>query len=394
MALLTTAGRRLAWLPLGLSAVIGLTGLVLEWLDSSAGSVADPLSVGLILTYAFVGGLILRREPTNAVGWLLGAFSLIMTLAFADGRYVIAAFDGRVRLPGAELAAAMAWLWQVGLACPVLIAILVPTGRPASRMWGRVLGAVVALFAFVAILFAIGPPTVSVTGSEASSIPNPFYVPAAQPVYELVQSAFIIYIGVFAVGAIALLDRFRRSRGRERQQLKWILAGIVAMIAGLAASNLLPGLPGQAAFAAAMVPLPASTGVAMLRYRLYDIDRIISRTVAYAIVSGLLAACYGLAFLGLQAILAPFVENDGPLVAVSTLVAFALFAPLRRRISSLVDRRFNRARYDGEREADAFAARVRDDVEVAHVAAALDAALARTVQPASAALWVRSTDAP
>jgi hypothetical protein len=139
--------------------------------------------------------------------------------------------------------------------------------------------------------------------------------------------------------------------------------------------------------------LPVAAAIAILRYRLYEIDRLISRTVAYALVTGLLAAVYIAAFLGLQAMLAPVTRNQAPMVAASTLLVFALFAPLRRRTSGFVDRRFNRARYDAQREADAFATRVRDEVDAEHVVAALAGVLERTVQPASTALWLRPVNA-
>jgi len=140
-----------------------------------------------------------------------------------------------------------------------------------------------------------------------------------------------------------------------------------------------------------MLPLPVSLAIAILRYRLYDIDRIISRTISYAIVTGVLAAVYVAGFLGLQALLAPVTDGQGPIaVAVSTLAVFALFAPLRRRIQGLVDRRFNRSRYDAEREVEAFAGHVRDEVEVERVAEVLTTTLQRTMQPASAALWLRT----
>ncbi len=389
MAFRTAAGQRLAWLPLMLAALIGSVALGLEWMDPTAGTAADPVSVALILVYGFVGGLIIRREPRNAVGWLLGAFSVIMTVAFADGRYVIAAFGDRVGLPGGHIAAAFAWLWQAGLACPVFVAFLVPTGRPGSRLWAGVLAAVVALFVVVVILFAIGPPTASVVGPGVGSIPNPFYIPSVRPLYEFVQSAFVIYLGVFATGAVALLVRFHGSRGTERQQLKWILAGIVAMIAGIAASNALPDLLGQAAFAAAMVPLPASISVAILRFRLYDIDRIISRGVSYGLVTAALGLTFATAILVLEAVLAPVMAGQGLAVAGSTLLVAALFQPLAQGVQRVVDRRFDRARYDAEREVELFTAGLRDQTDLGMIARELLHVVDDTIAPRTAHVWLR-----
>ena len=197
----------------------------------------------------------------------------------------------------------------------------------------------------------------------------------------------------FLVALASVVVRFRASRGVERQQLKWFL--FVAFFTAIAfgVSIVFTGPVSDTAWLVGLIALaclPIAIGIAILRYRLYDIDRIISRTISYAIVTGVLAAVYVAGFLGLQALLAPFTSSEGPVaVATSTLAVFALFAPIRRRIQAVVDRRFNRARYDAEREVERFAAHVRDEVEVDRVTDALAATLQRTTQPATAVVWLR-----
>ena len=196
------------------------------------------------------------------------------------------------------------------------------------------------------------------------------------------------------VGAVAgLASRFRRSLGVERLQLKWFTYGavidvVILVVWILGVLDPVVGALSALVFAPA---LPLAIAIAILRYRLYDIDRIISRTLAYALLTALLAAVYVAGFLGLEAILGPFTKSGGPVaVAASTLAVFALFAPVRQRIQGIVDRRFNRRRYDAAREVDAFAAHIRDEVEVERLTVALEGTLERTMQPASAAIWLEA----
>jgi hypothetical protein len=377
---------------LAVAAILGVAALALEQVDGRGGVATDLLTVPVMLAYAVVGGLIGSRQPMNAVAWLLDLMSVAMLGAFFMARYAVVGYDGRMPAPGFEVTGALGWVWIAALACPILIAFVVPTGRPSSAFWGRMLRVSIAVLAVVIGIFAVGDSGYELVGSDPTQgvIPNPIYVPAIAPIYEFVNSAFVIYLVLFGLGAAALVTRFRSSLGFERQQLKWVAVGIVVMIALMALSNVLPAPLGDLCFALAIASLPMSLGVAILRFRLYDIDRIISRTVAYAIVTALLAAVFAGVVLLLQAALAPITTQVGSLsVAGSTLLVAALFQPLRRRVQAVADRRFNRTRYDAERELDAFAARVRDEVEVEPVAVALAQALERTVQPTRAAVWLR-----
>jgi hypothetical protein len=191
--------------------------------------------------------------------------------------------------------------------------------------------------------------------------------------------------------------RFRRGASVERQQLKWLIA--VASVAAVAfpTSFILPeSAVADAAFMVgllALFALPIAIAVAVLRYRLYDIDRIISRTIAWAVISAVLIAAFAILVVGLQAALAGLTQGQTLAVAASTLIAFSLFQPVRRRVQGIVDRRFDRSSYDAQRTADAFAARMRDQVDLGTLARDLELTVSGAVRPTTTALWVHRRDA-
>ena len=201
------------------------------------------------------------------------------------------------------------------------------------------------------------------------------------------------------VGAISLIVRARRSAGIEHQQLRWLGASIAAVVFAAVGGFILGVLvPGLADTGLIWVPVsiafplvPVAVGVAILRYRLYDIDRIISRTIAWTLVSGLLLVVFGTVVIALQAALVNVTQGQTLAVAASTLVAFALFQPVRRRVQSIVDRRFDRARYDGERTATALAERLRDQVDLETLEVDVTRAIGTTLRPASVGIWLRPT---
>ncbi len=219
---------------------------------------------------------------------------------------------------------------------------------------------------------------------------------AAPVIFELVFAGLLVAL----VGAVAsLVVRFRRSRGVERLQLKWFTLGAVLAATGLFAGAALgigvdpefANFIGTSVAAFGAIVLPLSVGAAILRYRLYDIDSIISRTLAYGALTLLLVTGYLLAVLALQSVLP--VSDDSPLiVAVSTLIVVAAFGPLRARIQMVVDRRFNRSRYDGEQTIAEFGARLRSEVEIGSLTDDLVDVIGRTMQPAHVSLWLRPTE--
>ena len=198
--------------------------------------------------------------------------------------------------------------------------------------------------------------------------------------------------------AISLLVRFRRATGVERQQLRWLTAAlafvVTAVVSGFVLGSIMPAADGRSGGRVArrdrgISPVPIAIGIAVLRYRLYEIDRIVSRTIGWVVVTAILAAVFGVVVVGLQVVLEPVTESNTLAVAASTLVAAALFQPLRGRVQRAVDRRFNRARVDAQRAIDAFGAHLRDDVDLIALHGRLLAATDATVQPNGAGLWIR-----
>lgn len=380
--------RLLPWLPLVAAILLGAMGIWLESMDARDANSADLLLVPLLAGYSVVGGLITAREPRNAVGWLLIGISLANIGAFAVGRYAIAGFDGAVALPFPQIGAALAWTWIVALACPVLLAFLVPTGRPLSPAWRRVFYVVAGVLVLVVLVFALGDPGGG--NRSTTAFRNPIFVPFVEPLYEFLNAAFVIYIVLFAVGALALAVRFRRSRGAERQQLKWIFLGMVGMLAGLVISNVTQGILSDVIWALGMLPLPASLAVAILRFRLYDIDLVIKRTVTYAAISVFLVGIEVGGILLLQELLSGITGSETYAVAGSTLAVAALFQPTRRRTQSWVDRRFDRDHYDMEQVAAGFGSRLRDRVDLGDVETELLTAATGTLRPTQAWVWIRN----
>ncbi|HEY3523515.1 MAG TPA: hypothetical protein VGK63_07400 [Candidatus Limnocylindrales bacterium] len=346
-----------------------------------------PASLGLV-------GLVLAlRRPENAVGWLLLVSGCLAGVAFAAGEYVsLAATTGHLDWPLVSPAAWISNVWfvpSIGLLV-VFLPLLFPTGRLLSPRWRAV--AWIGVLGVVA--GALGPATTATVSAEQTVLPNP--LAASEPLRDAFQLATdasnVVAPVIFLVAIASLLLRFRRSRGVERQQIKWFLftAAIGAGSFALALTNV-PAVSDAAWFVGlfSLVLLPIAIGVAILRYRLYDIDRIVSRAVAYTLLTAVLAATFAVVVLTAQTLADPMIHSNAAGIAASTLIVASLFQPLRRRVQRATDRRFNRTRYDAEHEIDAFAAHVRDLVDVEPVAEALDQALHRTVQPATAAVWLR-----
>jgi hypothetical protein len=398
-------GRRwtaaLAWALAGL-AVLGLApGFRLAQLVTSAGlpdaqgtpatRVATSAAVLLAtVSSAAVGAVLASRRPRHPVGWLLLGVGLSVTLSILVewyAKYGLVVRPGR--LPAAEYLAGLAALsfTFTGLACAGFVLLLTPTGSlpsPRWRWWGRLAAAapVVAVLASVVQPDPLAPDWYG----------NPLTVPA---LYRLLVvpgvAAFVVVLISVLVGAGSLVVRFRRARGVERLQLRW-LALAATLAAGLLLVTLVAGYLGKDAVVLASLSLcvallPLATGAAILRYRLYDLDRIISRTLAWALVTVLLALGYAAVVLGLGRLLP---QGSSLAVAAATLTVAAVFQPLRRRVQQGVDRRFNRRRHDAGRTIAAFGARLRDQVDLDTLTAELLAVVDQTMQPTRASLWLRS----
>jgi hypothetical protein len=346
------------------------------------------LSGGLV-AIAAVGALVARRHRRNPIGWLLLAFCLVQVLSPFTYLYAIGAYAGPRDLPAAEVAAWMtAWLWIPAIALLGLALLHFPDGRLPSSRWRWVRRT--ALFG-VLISLVLAAALWPERGSGLLAIGDDFpglAAPAANAALPLTFLSFVL-------SAASLVFRFRASRGEARLQLKWLMFAAAVAAGGLAAFALADlfldhdPLWIDLLSSLGIVGIPVAMGIAIFKYRLYAIDRIISRTVSYALLTGAMAVLYVAGTLLLGALLRPLAGANDLAVAGSTLAVAGLFSPARRSIQTFVDRRFNRARYDAALTVDAFVARVRDVAELATLRADLMTTVAKTVHPAHVSVWVR-----
>ena len=282
---------------------------------------------------------------------------------------------------------------EIGFVVPIIVVLIgVPLVFPDGHLlsprwrWIVVLTAAALTGQIISLVFGPGP-------LGAQGIANPFAIPDLEPLLAALNALtnWTSIVG-FTGAVLAVAIRYRRGAEVERHQLKWLVAvaGVAAVafpVAFIAPFSLLA----NAAFyigLLALLALPLAIGIAILRYRLYDIDRIISRTIGWAIVSGLLVAAFAILVVGLQAALAGITQGDTLAVAASTLVAFTLFQPVRRTVQHAVDRRFDRARYDAQLTVDAFAERLRDEVDLDTLATELERTVVGTMRPKAASIWL------
>jgi hypothetical protein len=331
------------------------------------------------LGYATIGLVLSLRRPANPIGWLYAASGLVWSAAIPYEPWLEQL--GREHQPLA-LAAQLAVvagevIWAPAIALGITLPfLLLPDGRLRSRRWRVVVATTVAGVA----MFVVGGSLFPGQTSGPIPIDNPFGLAGvAGTIAKVVTST-----GLVPAALVCLVLRFRASRGTERQQLRWVAAG-----AAVAVLVLLP-LPGRDYLAfltgVAVLAMPVSVAVAVLRYRLWDLDRLVSRTVTYLLLTGLLV----LPYLLIVPAASRLAGGAGSLaVAAATLAAAAVFQPLRRRVQDLVDRRFNRRRYDAARTVEAFAARLREQVDLDALSAELLAVVEQTVAPTRASLWLR-----
>ena len=352
----------------------------------------DPFTADVVLfplaylAFGAVGALIGSRQPANPIGRLALTTGVLGSIAgFADSW---ARIDAAV--PGRDWAAWLTtWLFPASLAAPVLLLLLFPTGRLASRRWRLVAAMELVGVALLAIGNAFTPRM-----SDHPSLVNPLGVEAfTGSILESGGIGWWPFLVSPILAAIGLVPRLRRSRGVEREQLKWITyasavhgASWVLLAADVRALGPVP----QYILFGTLALIPIAAGIAILRYRLYDIDVVIRRTVTYAAVVAVLAVAYVGLILGSQALLTGVTGSETLPVALSTLATAALFGPVRARVREAVDRRFFRSRYDAQRTLEGFANRLRDEVELDAVGAALVRTAGRSVQPGGASVWVRS----
>jgi hypothetical protein len=396
----------LCWWPAGLAWTLwasGVLGLAAgTWLDRllrqagrpdlvlwTAGSAGDALAIVSALT---VGLVLAARRPRHPVGWLLLAFGLSVVAAGVSAGY---SRYGLLARPGSPPGAAWvaAYEQHAGIptaACLGLILLLTPTGAPPSPRWRWWLR-LTATAPLVALACWLPQPFLE----PYRSVANPLAVPGlAEALLGPAWVAPAVTGLAIPVGAWSLVVRFRRAGGTERQQLRWLaLAAAVVAVGVVAIGGLLAAgveAPVGWIYVACLALLPLATGAAILRYRLYDLDRIISRTLAYGLLTLLLGGGYALMVLGLGQLLG---RDSSLVVAGATLAVAAVIQPARRRIQRAVDRRFNRRRHDAAQRIAAFNARLRDQVDLDTLTGELLAVVDQTMQPTRASLWLRPSPA-
>jgi hypothetical protein len=396
------AATALAWSLFALFFAITATTVVLAAADRGGDDYLTVVAVG----YPLVGALVASRQPRNAVGWLL----LVIGIFFAVG----ALADTNIRSESAPAFAFSAWIsetgWYVWLTCAAIFLPLVfPNGRLVSPGWKPALWLGIAALAASVIGSGLAPGPLDPDPDSGRLVDNPVGLEGAGGLLDALSLVGNVLATIaFLLAAASLVVRFRRSRGPERQQLKWFaFVGLIAVGALAVAMlqvlfGLEPGDEGEAgwleivgsaswltALFTILIGIPAATGMAILRHRLYDIDVVIRRTLVYAALTATLVASYVGIVLLLQLVLSP---GSDLAIAASTLAVAALFRPAATRIQRLVDRRFYRRKYDAALTIEAFGARLRDEVELDALSRELREVVRETMQPAHASLWLRSTE--
>lgn len=403
----------LAWAVCALTVAVALASLVLAIADPNSGgpkhvSASGPtandapdggyvpyvaLSTVVFSGFALVGAVVAARRPRNPVGWFFGAGALLWSLGvLSSGVYWHIAF-GDPHPPAAGDYVAWFGTWTFLPAFVLLLSLvplLFPTGAPPSPRW-RAVGWAAAVAGAVATLsnaFAPGP----LDTADFAWVDNPFGVERLG-LRTLAAASFIVVGAAVLAGIVSLVVRYRRAHGIERQQLRWVAVAacllVLFTVGGDAASSLLGSGAGWAGTLLGLLCVAIAVAIALLRYRLYDLDVVINRALVYGGLTGMLAAAYLASVLLLQLVLNGTTGDSGLAVAASTLAVAALFRPARTRIQHAVDHRFYRRKYDGQRTVDAFSTRLRDQVDLAALEHELGVVVRETLQPTHVSLWLR-----
>jgi hypothetical protein len=374
--------------------VVLASGLVLP--------VADLFSILFFVTHALVGYLLVIRRPRNPIGWLLIAIAFgFVGTGSLDERELVALSTGTAPLPAVVRAWIASWAGSAAFAAYIALAALYPTGTFGQGRQRRV-GQVLVGLALAAVVLAALTPTIRIDPDETAvvyDIANPIGIaPDVLGAVGLTSDWWaVVSVGLLLASVVALVIRYRASTGIVRVQMRWLVASLCAIVVSVIVGFVLTALGGAVADLAwlpvlVVYPtLPVSVYVAVTRYRLYEFDRIVSRSVAWAVVSALLLGLFAVGLVALQALLAGITQGQALAVAASTLLAFGLFQPLRYRVQRVVDRRFDRARYDAERTAGAFAERLRGEIELVAVRDELVATVIDALRPTGVGIWMRES---
>ena len=389
------------WAMWAVSLIFVATSLATAWL-TGPDDLISAFALGLVaLSFATAGAVLVSRLPSNVIGWILAIGGLCF--AIENGATGLANLGLSLQpgsVPGAIWFAWLSeWVWAPSFGAILILVLVYPTGRLLSARWRPIAVAALLVIALFSFGGAFGPWT-------DSSFPgqNPLQLgggpggPTDALNVLLGPIAFLLGLLVVILTVASLVIRYRRAAALERAQLKWF-AAVVAFSApafvlgtGLFGNAGVGGIVSNVATWIAFCGfalLPVAIGIAVLRYRLYEIDRLISRTIAYGVLTAIVGGLFVGFILVFQAVLAPVTRSNELAVAGSTLLAAALFQPLRRRVQRLVDRRFNRSGYNVERTVAAFAARLADEVDLEQLRAEILVTVTATVEPSSVSLWLR-----
>jgi hypothetical protein len=402
----------LAWALAGLSVAMFVANVVLYFLTRS---VQPPSSWGTgglsiillfllpFLAFPLVGALIASRRPKNPIGWIclaVGIFWMLANLSSGYGVYGLLARPGSVPFPAA-IGSLGGWMWApaLGLVGTYLI-LLFPDGRLPSRRWRPLAWLSGAVIVLVSLSTALTPGRLP----DLGGVRNPFGLEEYPWVAEAAQGVTLLLPLCVLASALSLVLRFVRSGGEEREQIKWL--AFAALVSGLGSSSVvIPSIilsndAGGAdplwmnlledAETLSFAGVPVAVGIAILRYRLYEIDLIINRTLVYGSLTATLVALYFGSVVVLQRVFVTLTGQQSTLAVVaSTLLIAALFTPLRRHIQSFIDRRFYRRKYDARKILEAFSARLRDETDLDALSDDLVGVVRETIQPAHVTLWLR-----
>ena len=379
--------------------VIGST-VVLDHLVHTAGTggplVESVTTAAAVLPATAVGTLLAARRPANPIGWLL--LAILIVGASPTGEYNILAYRMHPgTMPLGWVSVTLQECWPLFLAVVAVLLWLFPDGKLPAGRWRR-LSAILLVSGLVIATAASSEGAISVLRHDVRIAPDGDLADPFGGVFKILAAAAVaLPLAAWLTWVVIQFPTFRHASGERRQQLKWLYSGaavtVVALVLGVFVIPLATGQTAgfghnpaiQAFFLLAIGTLPVSLGVAVLRYRLYELDRIISRVVSYTVITGLLAAVFaGLVLLATHVL--PF--QDSVAVAVSTLITAALFNPVRRRVQHAVDRRFNRARYNAEAVVTGFTARLRNNVDLDAVREDLIGVVDETVQPTRISMWL------
>lgn len=343
-------------------------------------------------TFAVVGALLVAKRPGNPVGWIMAAVALMVGLFPAGDTYAAYVMTTRGRPDALAIIGAwfQSWYWYLLIALVfVYLPLLFPDGRLLSRRW--LPAAVLAGFGTASIVI-LGALTETLSGQNVHyKIENPIGIEGLGPPESLPYfGVFVILLSTSALLAFASVAvRFRRSRGIERQQMKWFVYA-AALIPVSAISDYLPWGLGDALFGVAIIGLPTAIGIAILRYRLYEIDILINRTLVYGALTLMLGLCYFGLVISLQYVFRALTgETSQIAIVASTLTITVLFNPLRRRIQRFMDKCFYRRKYDAAKTLEEFSVHLRDETDLDSLVAEMITVVRDTMQPGNVSLWLR-----